>query len=64
MVGSVRAALFMNFEPVASIFVGFLVLGQVLGALQILGAALVVCAIVAVRWVGDRRTVAAAAGDD
>ena len=44
-IGSVRTSLLMNFEPVASMFLGIIVLGQVLEPSQYLGAALVVGAI-------------------
>ena len=46
MIGPIRNGLFMNFEPVTSVFLGFVLLGQVLAPLQLLGAAIVVCAIV------------------
>ncbi len=54
IIGSVRASLIMNFEPVSTITLGFLILGQVLTGIQILGAALVVGALVALRWDGKR----------
>jgi drug/metabolite transporter (DMT)-like permease len=53
--GSVRASLFMNIEPVVTICFGFVILGQVLAPYQLLGAALVVGAIVGVRWEGMRK---------
>lgn len=49
MIGPVRTSLFMNFEPVASMCFGFLLLDQRLGATQILGAALVIAAILVAR---------------
>ncbi len=52
MIGSVRVALFMNFEPVTSIALGILLLGQPMTALQLAGAALVVVAII---WAGVPR---------
>jgi drug/metabolite transporter (DMT)-like permease len=55
-IGPVRASLFMNIEPVVTIFFGFVVLGQVLTTYQMAGAALVIVAIVAVRWEGARAT--------
>lgn len=55
VLGSVRAALFMNIEPVVTIFFGFVILGQVLTFYQMLGAALVIGAIIAVRWQGVRK---------
>ncbi len=48
--GAVRASLFMNLEPIAAIIFGFTLLGQVLTPLQLLGAGLVVGAIIAGRW--------------
>jgi drug/metabolite transporter (DMT)-like permease len=55
VLGSVRASLFMNVEPVVTIFFGFVILGQVLTFYQLLGAALVISAIIAVRWEGLRK---------
>jgi drug/metabolite transporter (DMT)-like permease len=43
--GPVRAALVMNFEPVASVVLAWLILGQRLSAGQLVGAALVLAAI-------------------
>jgi drug/metabolite transporter (DMT)-like permease len=43
--GPLRTALIMNFEPVASVVLGWLILGQSLGPVQLFGAALVVSAI-------------------
>ena len=45
MIGPVRTSLFLNFEPVSTIILGFFVLGQVLTPLQLLGAAIVIAAI-------------------
>ena len=49
LVGPVKSGLVMNSEPVFSILFGFLILGQVLTPLQLVGAAVVVAAIVVVR---------------
>lgn len=49
LIGPVKSGLVMNSEPVFSITFGFLVLGQVLTGIQLVGAALVVGAIVVVR---------------
>jgi drug/metabolite transporter (DMT)-like permease len=54
-IGAVKASLIMNIEPVTSVVLGYLVLGQALHGLQIVGIALVVGAVVAVeasklRW--------------
>ena len=54
MIGSVRTSLIMNSEPVATIILGFLVLGQTLTPLQLLGAAFVIGGLVAARWDGRR----------
>ena len=49
MIGSIRAALLMNLEPVFTIVAGFVILGQILTPLQLAGAALVIGAVLAVR---------------
>ena len=51
-------SLIMNFEPVAAVVLGFTMLGQVLTPLQLLGAGLVVGAIIVGRWntAGGTRT--------
>ena len=49
-IGPVRSSLFMNFEPVSSVFWGTVLLGQPMKPTQLLGAALVVAAIVATAW--------------
>ena len=49
LIGSIRATLLMNLEPVFAIAAGFLILGQVLTLLQLVGAALVIGAVLAVR---------------
>jgi drug/metabolite transporter (DMT)-like permease len=54
-IGSIRASLFMNFEPVLTISLGFVVLGQSLTPLQLAGGALVVGAIVALKWDAEGR---------
>lgn len=50
MIGGVRTSLIMNLEPVASIALGFILLGQVLSPQQLLGAAIVIAAVTAVKW--------------
>lgn len=50
MIGSVRTSLIMNFEPVAAIVLGFLILGQTLTPLQLLGGAIVIAALLATGW--------------
>jgi drug/metabolite transporter (DMT)-like permease len=44
-IGPVKASLIMNIEPVTSVLLGFLLLDQRLGALQLVGIALVVSAV-------------------
>ncbi len=50
MIGPVRVALFMNFEPVTSVILGILLLGQPMTALQLSGAGLVIAAIIWAGW--------------
>ena len=45
-IGAVRTALFMNCEPISSIVLGALLLNQVLAPLQLVGAGVVIAAIV------------------
>jgi drug/metabolite transporter (DMT)-like permease len=59
MVGPVRVSLFLNFEPVATIILGALMLGQILTPLQLVGAAIVIAAVI----VAGRRKTAKLAGD-
>lgn len=54
-VGGVRASLVMNLEPIASIVLGFILLGQVLSPRQLLGAAIVIAAVTAVKWMGGQK---------
>ena len=54
-VGAVRASLVMNLEPVASITLGFIVLGQVLSIRQLVGAVIVIGAVTAVKWLGEKK---------
>ena len=49
-IGAVKSSLVMNFEPVAAVVLGFIMLGQVLTPMQLLGAGLVVGAIIVGRW--------------
>lgn len=46
LVGASRAAMVMNFEPVATIILAMLILGEILSITQLIGAALVIAAIV------------------
>jgi len=54
-IGPVRSSLVMNLEPVMSIILGFLILGQVLTPLQLGGAAIVIAAVIAVKLDGFRK---------
>jgi drug/metabolite transporter (DMT)-like permease len=54
-IGAVRASLVMNLEPVASIAMGFILLGQVLSPRQLLGATIVICAVTAIKWLGGKK---------
>jgi len=45
MLGAVRVSVFLNFEPVATIILAFFILEQTLAHLQIVGAAIVIAAI-------------------
>lgn len=55
-IGGVRASLVMNLEPVASIALGFILLGQVLTERQLVGAALVIAAVTAVKWLSGKQS--------
>jgi len=44
-IGPVKASLFMNIEPATSVLLGYLLLGQHLGPVQLFGVALVVSAV-------------------
>ena len=58
-----RAALFFNFEPVVSILLAVLVLGEVLTWMQWSGAVLVICVLVSFSFLGaDSRAAAAEPG--
>jgi drug/metabolite transporter (DMT)-like permease len=45
-IGAVKAGLLMNFEPLASLIIGVVFLGQILTLWQFFGVALVLVAIV------------------
>ena len=49
-IGPVRAAPFFNFEPIAAMLMGWLVLDQSVKSLQIAGALVVVAALVLISW--------------
>lgn len=55
-VGGVRTSLVMNLEPVASIALGFVLLGQLLSPRQLVGAALVIAAVTAVKWLSGKKS--------
>jgi len=54
MIGSVRAAMVCNIEPLAATVMAYLVLGEALGPLQLVGVAVVIAAIVLMQ-AGDLR---------
>jgi drug/metabolite transporter (DMT)-like permease len=54
-VGAVRSGFFMNFEPVATITLGAFVLAQTLTPLQMVGVAMVMATLFALRWDKIRR---------
>ena len=56
-IGAVRASLVMNLEPVGSIALGFVLLGQVLTPRQLLGAAIVIGSVTAIKWLGGKKQV-------
>ena len=45
----------MNLEPVASIVVGFVILGQLFTPRQLIGAAIVIASVTAVKWIGGKK---------
>lgn len=55
LIGSVRSSMFMNVEPITTIALGFVVLGQELTPMQLVGASLVIGAIFALKWDTKRR---------
>ena len=54
-IGAVRTSLTMNLEPVASIVVGFVILGQLFTPRQLIGAAIVIASVTAVKWIGGKK---------
>ncbi|MEP4379466.1 MAG: DMT family transporter [Alphaproteobacteria bacterium] len=60
LAGPSTAAMSMNFEPVASMTFGFLLLGQVLSGMQLFGAALVILAVLSLRLSDTRVPIAKA----
>jgi drug/metabolite transporter (DMT)-like permease len=44
-IGPIRAGFYMNFEPIATVLLAALILGQTLAPVQLAGAALVICAL-------------------
>ncbi len=59
LAGTVATSLTMNVEPVSSVVLGFLILGQALNAWQVVGVALVIAAVLSVRLADIRRSNAA-----
>jgi len=56
LVDPIRVAILFNIEPVVTIMAAWIVLGERLGPLQLLGGILVIAAIVAMTVLGARRT--------
>ena len=54
LAGPAPTAMSMNVEPVASLAFGFLILGQALSGVQILGSGLVIAAILSLRLIDSR----------
>lgn len=53
-IGPVRAAPFFNFEPIAAMLMGWLILAQSVRLSQMLGAAVVIGALLLISWPGPR----------
>lgn len=53
-VGPVHTSFYMNFEPVAAVLLAAAVLGQTLTTVQMVGAALIVCAVFSFHRAGSR----------
>ena len=49
-IGAIRSGLVMNLEPVGSIVLGFVLLSQILTVRQLIGAAIVIFTVTAVKW--------------
>ena len=56
MIGSVRAAVVCNLEPVTATIIAYLVLGELLRPLQIVGIVLVITAVMLVQLAGARKS--------
>jgi drug/metabolite transporter (DMT)-like permease len=54
IIGSVRTSLIMNSEPVLTVILGILILGEVLTTPQLVGGALVLLALLAAKWSGRK----------
>ena len=50
IIGPVRTGLVMNLEPIAAMVFGYVILSQALTPVQLVGAALVIAAVTAVKW--------------
>jgi drug/metabolite transporter (DMT)-like permease len=58
MLGPGRASVLLNFEPVAVTILSAIVLGQSLTGLQIVGAAMVIAAIITLQWSAPKKQAA------
>ena len=55
-IGAVRASVIMNLEPIGSIALGFIVLGQILSPSQLIGATCVIVSLIGIKTLdGDRK---------
>ena len=48
-IGAVRASVIMNLEPIGSIALGFIVLGQILSPSQLIGATCVIASLIGIK---------------
>ncbi|MEC9078290.1 MAG: EamA family transporter [Pseudomonadota bacterium] len=56
-IGAVRASVIMNLEPIGSIALGFIVLGQILSPSQLIGATCVIVSLIGIRTLDGGREV-------
>lgn len=63
LAGPVPTSLSMNLEPIASMLFGFLALGEVLSPIQLVGAGLVIAAVLSVRLADARKPAGAGEGN-
>ena len=56
-IGAVRASVIMNLEPIGSIALGFIVLGQILSPSQLIGATFVIVSLIGIKTLDGSRKV-------